>query len=49
VALIGFDEFALTDKRTPLVIVVVHDLAAIGAAAGQLLFTKGQQGHIIIM
>ena len=40
VALIGFDEFALADKRTPPVTVVAQDPAAIGATAAQLLFTR---------
>ena len=48
VAPIGFGEFALADKRAPLVTVVVHDPAVIGAAAAQLLFTR-VNGHIITM
>ena len=36
---IGFGEFALADKRAPLVTVVVHDPAVIGTAATRLLFT----------
>jgi LacI family transcriptional regulator, galactose operon repressor len=40
VALIGVGEFALADKRTPFVTVVVHNPPVIGAAAAQLLFTR---------
>jgi DNA-binding LacI/PurR family transcriptional regulator len=39
-ALVGFDEFALADKLSPPVTVVVQDPAAIGATAAQLLFAR---------
>jgi hypothetical protein len=39
VALTGVGEFALADKQTPFVTVVVHNPAVVGAAAAQLLFT----------
>ncbi|HEX4832025.1 MAG TPA: LacI family DNA-binding transcriptional regulator [Trebonia sp.] len=40
VTLVGFDDFALADKLTPPVSVVVQDPAAIGATAAQLLFSR---------
>jgi LacI family transcriptional regulator len=40
VALIGFDEFALSDKLTPPVTVVAQDAGVLGATAAQLLFAR---------
>jgi len=40
VALIGFDEFALADKVSPPVTVVVQDPVALGGTAAQLLFSR---------
>jgi LacI family transcriptional regulator len=40
VAVLGFDDFALADKLTPPVSVVVQDPAAIGATAAQLLLSR---------
>ncbi len=39
-ALVGFDDFALADKLTPPVSVVVQDPVAIGATAAQLLLSR---------
>jgi LacI family transcriptional regulator len=40
VALVGFDDFALSDKLTPPVSVVAQDPAAMGATAAELLFAR---------
>ncbi|MEP7022429.1 MAG: LacI family DNA-binding transcriptional regulator [Actinomycetota bacterium] len=40
IALVGFDEFALSDKLTPPVTVVAQDASVLGATAAQLLFAR---------
>ncbi|HEV2638888.1 MAG TPA: LacI family DNA-binding transcriptional regulator [Actinocrinis sp.] len=40
VALVGFDDFALSDRLVPAVTVIAQDPSALGATAAQLLFAR---------
>jgi LacI family transcriptional regulator len=44
VALIGFDDFPMADLLEPAVTVIAQDLEALGARAGDLLFSRMQHG-----
>jgi len=44
VALIGFDDFPMSDLVEPAITVVAQDVDTIGARAGDLLFTRMQHG-----